>query len=391
MSDFGLTETGFKRKRLDLLLQELNDNMKAIFGDNFNVSPESPDGQVDGVISESNANLWEIAEYVYDAFNPSTASGVPLSNLVQLNGITRQPAVASRVSLTLTGVAGTVIQAGSITRTNDTGDIFITDTEAILDALGSAVVFATAENTGAIQANANTIQIIETPVTGWDTVNNPTAAIVGRDDETDPELRARRARSQAINAQAVLDAMFAAVSNIEGVTKATVLENDTDVIDANDLPPHSFEVIVVGGEDQEIGDTIWLKKSAGITTVGTTTVQVLDTQGIPHDINFQRPTTVDIFVEVDLTTFAGYPADGDDQVKQAIVDYANGDLVEGEGFGLSQDVIYTRLFTPINFVPGHEIDALRIGIAPSPTGTVNIPIAVTEISNFLVVNIIVNS
>jgi hypothetical protein len=48
MSDYGISSEGFKRKRLDQLLEELNSEVKSIFGDNFNVSPESPDGQVNG-------------------------------------------------------------------------------------------------------------------------------------------------------------------------------------------------------------------------------------------------------------------------------------------------------------------------------------------------------
>ena len=124
MSEFGISEQGFKRKRLDQLLQEINDEMKIVFGDNFNVSPESPDGQVNGVISESNANLWEIAEEAYDAFNPSAATGVSLSNLVQLNGITRSPATSSRANLDITGTSGVLIPAGSLISTSDTGDQF---------------------------------------------------------------------------------------------------------------------------------------------------------------------------------------------------------------------------------------------------------------------------
>jgi hypothetical protein len=153
----------------------------------------------------------------------------------------------------------------------------------------------------------------------------------------------------------------------------------------------SRSVIVVGGVDEEIGNAIWLKKPAGILSFGNSTVQIIDSQGIPHNISFSRPTEVDIYVEVTLNTFAEYPANGDDLIKQAIVDYANGDLVAGRGFSLADDVVYTRLYTPINSVQGHEITDLRIGTSPSPTGTSNIPIAATEISNFLIANIVVNS
>ena len=127
MSDYGISSTGFKRKRLNLLLEELNAEVKSIFGENFNVSPESPDGQINGVVSESNANLWEIAEEAYNAFNPKAASGATLSNLVQLNGITRLPATKTRAELNLTGDSGTVIPAGSLVSTADTGDQLATE------------------------------------------------------------------------------------------------------------------------------------------------------------------------------------------------------------------------------------------------------------------------
>jgi hypothetical protein len=121
-------------------------------------------------------------------------------------------------------------------------------------------------------------------------------------------LRSRRERSVARDAQAIIDAIFAAVANVPGVTQNVVLENDTDVTDSNGLPPHSFQVIVVGGVDEEIANVIWLKKPAGILSFGSATTQILDSQGIPHDISFSRPTTVDIYVEIDLTTFPEYPS-----------------------------------------------------------------------------------
>jgi hypothetical protein len=78
-------------------------------------------------------------------------------------------------------------------------------------------------------------------------------------------------------------------------------------------------------------------------------------------------------------------------IKDAIVDYAEGRLIEGRGFSLADDVIYTRLYTPINSVQGHEIDSLKIGTTPNPTGEVNIPIGADQLSRFLVSNITVMS
>lgn len=387
MSDYGITDEGFKRKKLDQILSEKNSDFKSIFGENFNVSPESPDGQINGVISESQSLLWELIESAYNGFNPSASTGVNLSNLVQINGITRLPASSSRVQLTVSGSIGALIPEGSLVSTVDTNTQFATEVDVTLDGAGNGTVFANSVETGPVAAASGTITNIDTPITGWLTVTNLADATLGANEETDIELRVRREQSVAQGSQAIIDAIFAAVANIEGVTNTTVLENDTDLVDANGLPPNSFQVIVVGGVDEDIGDQIWLNKPAGIRSFGSTTVQIDDSQGLEHNISFSRPTTVDIYVEVGLTKFSDYPADGDDLMKQAIVDYANGDLVQGRGFGLSEDVVYSRLYTPINSISGHSINTLKISKIDPPTGVIDIPIAATEISNFLVVNI----
>ena len=391
MPDYGVSSTGFNRKRLNQLLDELNSEVKSIFGENFNVSPESPDGQINGVISESNANLWEIAEEAYNAFNPKAAAGTTLSNLVQLNGITRLAATRSHVELTLTGDSGTVIPEGSLISTSDTGDELSTDVSVTIDGTGNAIVQATALEFGPITMLAGTITEIDSPVTGWGTVDNISDAIEGTNEETDSDLRARRQRSVARDAQAIIDGIRAAIENIDNVTQAVVLENDTDAVDGNGLPAHSFQVVVSGGTNIDVADTIWLKKPAGIQAFGDITEQIIDSQGISHDISFSRPTAVTIYVEVTITTFAEYPVNGDDLIKQAIVDYANGDLVDNRSFGLADDVIYTRLYTPINSVAGHEIDDLQISISSPASGTANIAIAVDEIADFQIANITVIS
>ena len=388
---YGISSSGFNRKRLDTLLTELNSEVKAIFGDNFNVSPESPDGQINGVVSESNANLWEIAEEAYNAFNPSSATGNTLSNLVQLNGITRLAATKSRVQVAITGSAATVIPLGSLISTSDTKSKFETETQIVLDGAGNGTVFANSVSTGPIQALAGTLTVIDTPVSGWLTCTNASNATLGTNEETDVQLRARRERSVARDSKAIVDSIYSSIANIDGVTQVIVLENDTNITDVNGLPPHSFHVIVVGGDDADIADAIWLNKPAGILSFGSNTEVIIDSQGISHNISFSRPTTINIYVEITLSTNSEYPADGDQLIKQYIVDYANGDLIGGAGFSLGEDVIYSRLYTPINYVPGHDITDLQIGLVNPASGTSNIAIDIDEISNFLIANIVVNS
>ena len=67
--------------------------------------------------------------------------------------------------------------------------------------------------------------------------------------------------------------------------------------------------------------------------MATITEIVTDSQGFAQTIKFSRPTTVDIYVEVDLTVDSNlYPANGDDQVEAAIVAY-------GDALGIGTDVV----------------------------------------------------
>lgn len=390
MVEYGVTQDGFSRKRLDEILQDKIANLKSILGENLNVSPDSPDGQYAGIHAQSDALLWEIAEASYHSYNPAVAKGDALSNIVRINFIERILPSPSTVRLTCTGTEGTVIPSGALVSSVGNEQIqFQTITQVVIGSGGSVEVNAVATVNGPQNAAPNTITAIDTSMTGWSSVTNDLAATPGTNLESDIELRARRERSTAKNSQGVVESVFAEVSAIDGVTNLKVLENDTNSTDANGLPAHNIHAIVVGGIDEDIAKAIKAKKSGGTPTFGNTSIPVTDSQGITYNIKFSRPTLVPIYVTVTINRFANYPANGDDQMKQAIVDYANGTLVVDREFSLGDDVIYSRLYTPINTIPNHEVTDLRIGVAPTPTGIANIVIAPDEISSFTIDNILV--
>jgi len=394
MSEFGVTPEGFSIKRLPDILEDKNQALKSVLGENVNISPDSPDGQVNGIYSESDANLWALAEICYNAFNPSSATQTTLSNLVQLNGIRRLKATNSSVTLTFTGDNGSVIPTNTKVSTDPVSGINVqfSTTEEVTISAGTADVLAKCIDTGPIEASAGTLTVIDTPLSGNLSVTNALDADLGTNQETDVELRVRRENSVAKAASAVIDSIAAEVGNIDGVTSVNVLENDTNAVDSNGLPAHSFNVIVSGGLDADVAQGIFVKKPIGIEAFGTTTVQVLDDQDNPHDIGFSRPTLIPIYIIVDLTIDSNYPANGDDLIKQAIIDYAEGNLVQGREFRVGDDVIQSRLFTPVNLAAsGHDIDSILIGTSPSPTLENNITIDIDEISSFDIANITVNS
>lgn len=369
-----LTAAGFTRTRLDERLADLQAKMRGIFGNDIDLDPESPDGQVLGIFAEAISNLDQLAEDVWQGGQPQYATGANLSRIVQYNGIRRIAGAYSSATIRATGTAGTVIPAGSVVSNPSTNVKFATTEEATIAGGGTVDIPALCTVMGASLAAAGTLTKIDTPVYGWQSVTNPADAVPGRAEETDEQLRVRRAASTATPGQSVLDAIYGAIVNIADVRQARVFENDQDTTDGNGLPPHSIYCVVDGGAAADIAQAIWVRKTAGTTMVGDVTETAYDVQGFPHSVKFSRPTDKNIYIIVNLTTRTGWPTDGADRIKAALLAWA---LAEQE---IGEELIYSRLFSPINTVPGFSIDSLYVGTSPSPSGTANITCAFDELA-----------
>lgn len=371
----GLAATGFERKRLADIKADIEARLKLVFGENIDLNPQSGFGQFVGIESEAQSDLWQAMENVYNSQYPSTASGAALSNVVMLNGIERQVATKSTVTETLTGIPGTLIGAGSKVATIDTDSVFVTLSDVTIPISGSINVAMEAEETGEIEAGIGTLTVIKTPIYGLVSATNAAASSIGRDEETDAALRARREQSTQALGQNLIDSLFGQLSNLSGVTDVLVKDNKT-AIPADGIPANQFLVVILGGVDADIANIIWVNTPQGIDSFGTTTVAHTDAQGFPQDVNFTRPTEIDIYFKISIGTDSSYPIDGTALLKQAVSDYGDAN------FGISDDVILTRFYTAINSIPGIISIDLRIGLAPSPTGTSDITIALDEVSAY---------
>lgn len=375
MAEFGLTIDGFNRKRLADIKDEKEAAFKLVFGENINLNPQSNFGQIIGIESESEALVWELAEFVYNAFYPSTAQGVQLSNLVTLNGIERRSATFSKVELTLTGADGTIISAGSLVSIPNNTEQFAIDLDVTI-ASGTATANATAINSGPIIATVGSVIQIDTPIFGWQTVTNAADATEGTNEETDAELRDRRSKSTQASGQNLVDSLFGQLSNLDDVTSARVISNGTDSVDANGIPAHQFLSILQGGSNADIAEAIWINTPQGILSFGAITEQIIDSQNFPQEINFSRATEVDIYFKVTVTTDANYPGSGDGDIADNIKAFGT------STYGIGEDVILSQFYTPINAVPGVVSIDLRIGLSASPTGLSNLAIDFDEIANY---------
>jgi uncharacterized phage protein gp47/JayE len=290
--------------------------------------------------------------------------------------------------LTLTATPGTTIPSGSQVGIPNTQTVFITTTDATIPAGGSASVTAQAASPGAVSAPAGTLTSILTPVAGWTAVTNALDATVGKNQETDAQFRARRAASLVVAEGGTVSATVNHITkSVPGVTFAGGIENRTDATDGTTgLPPHSIQVTVIGGADQDVADAIWASKPGGTNTYGTTSGTVTDSFGHAQTVYWNRGVNVPMYLSVTLTRGAGYPADGDTQVANALVSYVNG-LPTGASSGVVANWLLASSLAAIPGITGVTILQDR---NPAPSSSANTAIAGNEKPTLTAANIAIS-
>jgi hypothetical protein len=402
VTQYGLTPQGFVIKTLSVIQAEIDAALRATFGAQINTAPQSVFGQFKGIFSEREALLWELLADIYNSQYPNTAGDVSLDLAAGITGHRRLPPRFSRIEgVTLTGTGGTIVPAGTVfSVTGNPQARFSTEVVATVGPGGTVAVDCIAVSAGPVAANAGTLTRIDTPLAGLDSVTNPVAAIVGRDLETDAQLRIRRNGNLQFSRSGPTEAIRSAILALnEDTTRVAiehviVFENVSLAVDARGLPGKSFEVVVyqAGGSterDQEIADTILLQaKPAGIQPYGGVAIPVTDSQGFTHTCYFTRPTKVPIYLEIDLTVTSDYPDNGDDALKALIAAWGN---LLGPGVDV---VVYPALIGQAAGIPGIVGMAVRIGRAVSPVSDANVDIddgasGDVEMASWDVVNITV--
>jgi len=461
----GVSLTGFEIKRFPEIVIDLKSEARTVFqdlvpvGDSVDTSDSSTLGRFIALYSPQFSDLWELAQEVYAAFDPNSATGIALDNLVALNGTVRYVASPTTVDVVAWGDDGVSVPQGSqlramngdnyivpadftftieenigfiltlptvvegqeytlsITRgsttTNLTYEALPGDTAddvlsyfysqiapnpLFLSSYGAGelkvesesiyvplVVFTNTQPTkikvkldaqneinGNLPLTANTLTQISTPVLGWDSVTNPFAGVPGGDEETDEELRTRFSQNKYISAVNINESLYSALVNIAGVQEVRIVENNTGVYDpVFDLPGHSFKPIVLGGDVDAIGAAVWLNQPLGIGSEGNTAVEVVDSQNFPHEIRFERPDAVPIYIDLTIESTGSMTAGAPASIKASLLNYFS-------NMRLGEEVVYSRLFTPINETPGFQINSLSIGTDPLAMGMTNITLAYNE-------------
>lgn len=226
-----------------------------------------------------------------------------------------------------------------------------------------------AVNPGRLIVPENTVTGIVSTIPGLTSITNPLAFNLGRLREEDEDFRIRIAKAQGtggLGTPAAIESYI--LANVDNVGGVTVIENASSVIDGEGRPTHSYEVIVQGGNDDEVAAAVWLSHGAGIEFVGDDSVIFADKRGRPRTVRFSRPTAVNVAIRITYTTYDEEAFTGNGEAVMREIAYEKTNALDND-----KDIITRRYFgdiySQVDGVDGLIIEAQIIPFpGDSPSG-----------------------
>jgi uncharacterized phage protein gp47/JayE len=382
-----IDEHGITVPTFDEYRQYMADGMRAIFGDNIYLEPDSQDGQMIDIFAYALTETAQAIAAAYHSFGVNSAVGVGLSRMAKLNGIQRRGATKSTVDVRIVGEAGTTIRNGIVE--DSFKNKWALPPMVTIPRAGEITVTATAKEYGDIRILEGDLTGIATPTRGWQSVENTAASSPGVPAESDFDLRGRQRYSTALPSMTVNDGILGSVLTVFGVAKAMLYENSTDEPDENGIPPHSICLVVEGGDVNEVAEAIRVRKTPGTGTFGDVAVEVTDALGIRGVIRFMRPEIADVSVRVAITITPRYDAESAPTIARNLAAWS-------DGLKIGEPLLINRLYAPIfsgdtsGYAPTYNVSLLEVSADGGQTWSgANVPVAFNELARIQKDNVIV--
>lgn len=337
----GITETGLQLNGYNTLQTDLENNLNTIYApddDTINFGSETPDGQFINIITQMGTDIRELLQEVYNSFDPDKCSGVVQDSRYALNYITRNGGTFTIQNIDITANQAVTLQgldsnynetdAAAYTVSDNAGNLwYLIDTTTLQP--GTKSLPFRSKNIGLVQPVIGTITTQVTTVLGVVSVNNSVApTTLGTEQETDAQFRVRRSRSTERKGQNNIDAMLSQLLDLEGVSDATTWVNNTNETDSTGTLGGQVWVIVEGGANSDIADTIYTN-SCGRGMRGAVEVEVPAVSGQIFKVKFDRPTPVPLYIKFDFQLTVEQDATDTDGIKS--------NIAENLTYGLNED------------------------------------------------------
>lgn len=374
--NFGLTENGFVKPTYDEILDSIQDDFMAAFGDNIALGSNTQAGTLCMLFAKRLARAYDQAQGVYYDGFVSTATGTALDRLAANVGLTRHIATTSMATIVIKTDDEYLIQAGEKFETED-GLMFT----LLKDVLTTQNSDGTWSGTGQVQSDdtgsmtnvlPNKITVVSDPDIDILSVTNPESAKGGQDYEDDELFRERIIMENTDRPSPTRNGIESALYNVNGVRQVFIADNKDGTVDQYGNPAYSVHIYVLGGLKEDIAQAIEDHKAVGTDYVGTQAVETTTATGDTEVIHFDYAQERPIYIKLDITVNDEWNSDeGVDNVKSAIADEIN-DLHMGNSIHL------TKLYPTIYDIAGIDDATVLIGTSTDNVSDKGVPIQVFE-------------
>lgn len=154
---------------------------------------------------------------------------------------------------------------------------------------------------------ANGLTSITPTYTGYESVTNGDDFSAGSEVQTDAEYRQSAINIKDTSIAGTADSIISNLLRLQGVIDAEVYENPTsqfiyDISNNTVNEPYTYNVAVLGGDDNEVAQVILDKSPANTARYGTYTATATNTKGLTVNVNFTRCSYFDVDIEVSYRT-----------------------------------------------------------------------------------------
>lgn len=313
---------GIKTQNLNEILDEREQALKPILGENFTISQNDPIGNMELADATSELSIQELIAYIFpNQLDANTATGIFLDVICEKNRIYRKQPQYTTLNLKIKGSQNAEFISGSITVSDNMSGVYYNLNEnCIIGETGEVVAKFICEEYGENYPLETSKFEILTPSLGLTSVEldyDNANIVLGRFTETDEELRRRRQMSVQQVSTTLAESIKASLYSLDGVNSVIYFENDT-METKNGLPPKSFEYVVDGGDENEITDVIFKKKTIGSQAYGTTIINKKDSEDNIYKIGYTKADILNIAIDVNIETSTTLTQSWIDDVKSAI-------------------------------------------------------------------------
>lgn len=336
-----LTSTGFEPKLYDDWLVAIQTELRK--DKNLGPDVDLSTGSYVETFAESFARQLEESDLtkadLYDARFVSLAENTALDRLGANVGMKRNTAAYATTFLTIKGTPGYVIEAETLF-SNNQNRYYVTTEEVTIGQDGTVQVRVYAEETGEeYNCDANTITDQVMYVEEIDSVTNPEPASGGADMEFDYDFRRRIKQAMSAATSPTPNGVATALFSLPDVKSVRyVINRDTPEVEGD--PPYTTHIYVLGGNMQDIAQTISDNVAAGILLTGSQKYDIPLDNGDVNHVAFSIGSTQTIYmnIKVDLGNTGEM---SDDEVIQDVRDNILAWLDE---FSMGDKLKYTQLF-----------------------------------------------